>query len=63
MLDLVRRAKAYERLTIRAATSGDRKVALEALTANPLVEEEVAPSLLHELLEAGRAHLPRFFPN
>ena len=62
MLDLIRRVKAYERLTIRAALSGDRSLALEALTANPLVPGDVAAPLLDALLEANRALLPRFFP-
>ena len=62
MLDLILRVKAYERLTIRAALSGDRALALEALTANPLVPEGVAGPLLDALLEANRGLLPRFFP-
>ena len=33
---LVAQAKAYERLTVRAALSGDRDVALKALMTNPL---------------------------
>ncbi len=62
MLDLISRVKVYERLTIRAALSGDRAIALEALTANPLVPAGVAAPLLDALLEANRALLPRFFP-
>jgi len=63
MLGLVQHAKAYERLTVRAAVSGDRGTALKALLANPLVRDyDAAVPLLHELLEANRAHLPRFFP-
>ena len=60
---LVEQAKAYERLTVRAALTGDRDVALKALMANPLVREYgVAAALLAALLDANRAHLPRFFP-
>jgi 6-phospho-beta-glucosidase len=63
MGDLVRRVKHYERLTIRAAASGDRTTALEALRANPLVDGHApAEPLLAALLEANREHLPRFFP-
>jgi len=63
MLGLVEQAKAYERLTVRAAVEGDRAVALEALMANPLVREgHVAAPLLDALLEANRQYLPRFFP-
>jgi len=64
MLGLVEHAKAYERLTIEAAKSGDREVALRALMANPLVGDyDVAAPLLGELLEANRDLLPRFFPS
>ena len=63
MLGLVEHAKAYERLTIEAAMSGDRDVALKALMTNPLVGDfDVAVPLLEELLEANRDLLPRFFP-
>ena len=63
MLGLVQEAKAYERLTIEAAKSGNRGVALKALMANPLVRQyPVAAPLLDALLEANRQHLPRFFP-
>ena len=63
MLGLVEHAKAYERLTIEAAMSGDRDVALRALMTNPLVGDfDVAAPLLAELLEANRDLLPRFFP-
>ncbi len=57
---LVQAVKAYEELTIRAATRGDRRSALLALGANPLVGAEVARPLLDALLEANRGHLPRF---
>ncbi len=36
---LVQHAKAYEQLTIEAALSGDRAVALRALMTNPLVPD------------------------
>ncbi|HEY1455849.1 MAG TPA: 6-phospho-beta-glucosidase [Candidatus Dormibacteraeota bacterium] len=63
MLGLVQQVKAYERLTVKAAIDGDRKAALKALMANPLVGRyNVAVALLDALLEANRRHLPRFFP-
>jgi 6-phospho-beta-glucosidase len=63
MLGLVQQVKAYERLTVRAAIDGDRKAALKALIANPLVGQfPVASALLDALLEANRKHLSRFFP-
>ena len=62
MLGLVQQVKAYERLTVKAAVDGDRDAALKALIANPLVARyNVARPLLDALLEANRAHLPRFF--
>lgn len=62
MLGLVQQVKAYERLAVRAAIDGDRSAALKALLANPLVGRyRVAAPLLDALLEANRAHLPRFF--
>jgi 6-phospho-beta-glucosidase len=64
MLGLVQHAKAYERLTIDAATSGDRALALRALMTNPLVGDyEVAAPLLEALLEVNRGYLPAFFPD
>ena len=63
MLGLVQHAKAYERLTIAAATSGSRADALMALMTNPLVPDwDTAAPLLDALLEENRAYLPRFFP-
>jgi 6-phospho-beta-glucosidase len=61
MRGLVQAAKAYEELTVEAACSGDRRTALRALMANPLVGQwSIAEPLLAALLEANRAHLPRF---
>jgi 6-phospho-beta-glucosidase len=63
VLGLVQHAKSYERLAVRAAITGDRRVAGHALLANPLVGQwPLAAELLDALLEANRAHLPRFFP-
>ncbi len=64
MRDLVVEVKAYERLTIKAARSGNRLDALAALASNPLVGPYTDPEpLLDVLLDAGRRHLPAFFPN
>lgn len=63
MLGLVQHAKAYERLAIAAAMSGDRTLALRALLTNPLgPSADRAHPLLDSLLDANRAYLPRFFP-
>ena len=59
--DLVLALDRYQRLTIQAALSGDRAVALEALAANPLVPTaKVAGPLLAAILDANGEHLPRF---
>jgi 6-phospho-beta-glucosidase len=63
MLGLVEHVKAYERLAVEAAMTGDRTIALKALMTNPLVRDyRTAAPLLDALLEANRSHLPRFFP-
>lgn len=63
MLGLVEHVKAYERLAVQAATTGDRTIALKALMTNPLVRDyRTAVPLLDALLEENRQHLPRFFP-
>ena len=62
LLGLVLQLKAYERLTVKAALSGDRQTALLALLANPLVARyTTAEPLLDALLDANRRFLPRFF--
>ena len=62
LLGLVQQAKAYERLTVDAAVTGDRTLARKALLTNPLVGDyRVAAPLLEALLEASRPYLPRFF--
>jgi len=59
---LMQAVKAYEKLTIRAALTGDRDVALAALMAHPLVGDVAkAIPLLEEMLEANKDYLPRFF--
>jgi 6-phospho-beta-glucosidase len=61
--DLVLRVKRYERLAIRAAITGDRAVAREALAANPLAGgPDGIDALLDALLASNRQWLPRFFP-
>ena len=63
LLGLVQAVTAYEVLTIEAARTGDRRVALRALLANPLVRQwELVEPLLDAILDANRALLPRFSP-
>jgi 6-phospho-beta-glucosidase len=61
--ELITQVKAYEALTIKAAITGDRERALQALAANPLVNGRVQTGpLLDALLEANRPLLPQYFP-
>jgi len=62
ILELVRAVKAYERLAIRAALSGSARDARAALEAHPLVGPRIGDvrPLLGDLLDANRAHVPRF---
>ncbi|QNK56636.1 6-phospho-beta-glucosidase [Paenibacillus sp. PAMC21692] len=61
---LLHAVKTYESLTIQAAITGDRGIALQALVHHPLVPSvTVAKALLEEMLEANRAYLPNFFKN
>jgi 6-phospho-beta-glucosidase len=61
LLGLVQAVTAYEVLTIEAARTGSRDVALRALLANPLVRQwDLAVAVLDETLRANRAHLPQF---
>jgi len=58
---LVQRAKAYEELAVRAARTGDRRVALLALLANPLVPDHRAAEGLLEAILAANARFPTRF--
>lgn len=61
---LLHAVKTYESLTIEAAITGDRGIALQALVHHPLVPSvTVAKALLEEMLEANKAYLPNFFKN
>ena len=61
MLGLVQAVTAYEVLTIQAARTGSRDLALRALLANPLVGQwDLAVEVLDALLAANAAHLPQF---
>lgn len=58
---LLQAVKAYEELAVRAAVSGSKRVALQALTAHPLVPSyTVARGLLDRIIEANAEWLPQF---
>ena len=62
ILGLIEQVKAYERLTIEAAISGDRTKALLAFLNNPLVHDvRDARMALDEMLEANKEYLNNFF--
>jgi 6-phospho-beta-glucosidase len=59
---LVQTVKAYEELTIQAALSGSREVAIEALMANPLVGSfGKASQFFDHVLENERSYIPQFY--
>jgi 6-phospho-beta-glucosidase len=61
MRALVQHVKGYEELAVQAAITGDRRTALRALLANPLVGRyDIAAPLLEELLTVNARYLPRF---
>jgi len=58
LLGLVQHVAAYERLTARAAATGDLDLAKKALLTHPLIGQyAIAEELLERLLEAGADHL------
>lgn len=59
---LLHAVKTYESLTIEAAITGDRGIALQAMAHHPLVPSvQVAKTLLEEMLEANKDYLPNFY--
>jgi 6-phospho-beta-glucosidase len=55
LLGLVQHVAAYERLTARAAVTGDRVLAKKALLTHPLIGQyDVANGLLEQLLAEAR---------
>jgi 6-phospho-beta-glucosidase len=62
ILGLIEQVKAYERFTIEAAVTGDRRKALIAFLNNPLVHDaNDAQAALDEMLTENREYLPAFF--
>ncbi|MDZ4993623.1 6-phospho-beta-glucosidase [Clostridium perfringens] len=58
---LVQEIKSFERLAIEAAVEGSYEKAVLALAINPLVRsDELAKTLVDELLEAHKDYLPQF---
>lgn len=58
----VQMIKAFERMVVEAAVSGNRDLAVTALNMNPLCpSDELANIVVDELLEAHKEYLPQFF--
>jgi len=59
----IQSVKAYETMTVQAAISGDRRIALAALLSNPICQGKYqqTKSLMDALLESSRNYLPLFF--
>ena len=58
---LVQVVKAYELLAVEAGAHGDRRAAMLAMLAHPLVPDyEAAAEMLDVLLEANHAYLLQF---
>lgn len=63
LVSLLTSVKAYETLAVRAALSGDRRSAVQALCCNPITADlDKAVPCLMEMLEQNRTLLPAFFP-
>lgn len=59
---LVRQIKSFERLCVEAAIEGDVNKACLALSINPLCPSDaIARTVVLELLDAHKKHLPNFF--
>jgi len=59
---LCRQIKSFERLTAKAAVTGDYNTALLALTINPLVSDQaLAERILNEMLEAHKEYVPKVY--
>lgn len=61
-IGLIRAVKSYEILTIEAAVTGDKGIALQALAHHPLITSiNTAEKILNEMLEQNKSYLPKFF--
>ena len=59
---LVQQIKSFERVAAEAAVTGNRELAILALTINPLVASDTkAKQIVDEMLEAHQKYLPQFF--
>ena len=60
--ELLRREITVGQLSVDAAVSGDRQLALQALLLDPVITDlEVARQILDDYLETYREYLPQFW--
>ncbi len=53
--------KSFEEVAIEAAVTGNYNTALLAMTMNPFIpSDQTAKTILNEMLEAHKEHLPQF---
>lgn len=61
LLGTVNNIKAFEKMVVEAAVTGNRDLAIAALTLNPLIpSEKLAIEVFDKLLEAHKRYLPQF---
>lgn len=59
---IIQLMKNFEELVIEAAVTGNKHLVYQALVINPLVrEEQLAETLLNDLMEAHKNELPQFY--
>jgi len=59
---LIAQVKSYEMLTAKAAVTGDRNTLYQAMLAHPLGPEvDRIKTVMEDLLNTHRLHLPNFF--
>ncbi|MCL1944199.1 MAG: 6-phospho-beta-glucosidase [Firmicutes bacterium] len=58
---LIQQMKSFERMTIKAAKTGDRNTAVSALNLNPLIDSDLlANKVFDELYKVHKRYLPQF---
>lgn len=61
LLGTVNNIKAFEKMVVEAAVTGNRDLAIAALTLNPLIpSEKLAIEVFDKLLESHKRYLPQF---
>ena len=62
VVGMVRDAHDFGRLTVQAATTGDRRLVLQAMLAHPAHRDlDIAEQVVERMVEAHKDYLPQFF--